>query len=130
MTRTLRALGAKCGGRGAEGRSGGHWGRMGARPAPSSFCSASSDRRAMPPRPVPPKRRKSRRLSSQRPACEGVRSIIASKEVNKFVRVEQRAAKHRQALLLDQFRGGIEFSALGLALEGQGKGPARLRLSI
>src|SRR5689334_12808890 len=37
-------------------------------PAARSLCSASNETSATPPRPVPPKRRKSRRFRSQRPA--------------------------------------------------------------
>src|SRR5262245_33888765 len=69
MTRTFFALAGKCGGRGAVGRSGDHCGWMGDRSAASKPFSASKAVRATPANPVPPKRRKSRRLSNQRPAC-------------------------------------------------------------
>src|SRR5207248_705005 len=71
MTRIFFALGAKCGGLGALGRSGDQAGRMGDLSEARRPCSASKAVRAIPPRPVPPKRRKSRRLSNQRPAFVG-----------------------------------------------------------
>src|SRR5881394_2751819 len=93
ITRTFFARGLKCGRRDS---------------------SASNESNAMPLRPVPPKRRKSRRFSIQRPAFESRLEYI-----NELVGVEQRATKKHQALLANESIGGGEFGRTWCALEGE-----------
>src|SRR5262245_9405755 len=127
MTRTFFALAVKCGGRGAWGCTGDHWGRIGGLTAPRSFCSASSDTSAMPLSPVPPKRRKSRRLSSQRPAFErGPRS----KRIHKLIGIEQSTAKERQPLFPRQSDPRRQLTSLGRPLKRQLKRAADLRGNV
>src|ERR1043166_4759629 len=123
MTRTFFALGAKCGARGALGCSGDHCGRMGDLSAASRRCSASKETSAIPLNPVPPRRRKSRRLSSQRPAWEACHL----EHIDKLIDIEEPTEEEHQALFLAQFGACLQFFAIRFALEGQRKRAPHLR---
>src|SRR5687768_7986952 len=98
MTRTFLALGMKCGSRGRS-------------------PSRRSESRATPLRPVPPKRKKSRRLSSQRPALD--RRL---EDIDKFVGVKERAAEQREAVFADELFGGSKFRRGWRTIEGKFEG--------
>src|SRR5437868_5615401 len=67
-----------------------------------------------------------RRLSSQRPACDGG----GSEYIDEFVCVEERPAEHHQPLFVNQCDAGPPLGIVRLALKRQPERTPNLRLHV